>query len=79
MTTLQAGRFLQLSEYHPTKAESGRAVYVDPSAVVAIGEGCENHERTGRATWLELRCGPNGRICVVEPIATVLELFSSIR
>jgi hypothetical protein len=79
MTTLHAGRFVKLSEYYPTKAESGRTVYVDPSAVVAIGEGCDNHERTGRTTWLDVRSGSNSRICVLEPIATVLELFSSTR
>jgi hypothetical protein len=73
----RTGRFLKLSEYYPTKAESGRAVYVDPAAVVAIGEGGETHERTGRTTWLELRSGPNGRIYVLEPLATVLELLTA--
>jgi hypothetical protein len=65
------GRFVKFTEYYPTKAESGRAVYVDPSAVVAFGEGGDNHDRTGRITWLEVRSGPNGRIYVLEPIATV--------
>jgi hypothetical protein len=73
----RAGRFLKLSEYYPTKSESGRTVYVDPAAVVAIGEGGENHERTGRTTWLELRSGPNGRIYVLESLATVIELLAS--
>ena len=73
----RVGRFLKLSEYYPTKTESGRTVYVDPSAVVAIGEGGENHERTGRTTWLEVRSGPNGRIYVLESLATVLELLTS--
>jgi hypothetical protein len=77
MTTLHAGRFVKFSEYYPTKSESGRVVYVDPSSVVAVGEGGDNHERTGRTTWLEVRSGPNGRIYVLEPIATVLELLAS--
>ena len=73
----RTGRFLKLSEYYPTKSESGRTVYVDPAAVVAIGEGGDNHERTGRTTWLEVRSGPSGRIYVLEPLATVLELLTS--
>jgi hypothetical protein len=77
MTTLHAGRFVKLTEYHPARAESGRTIYVDPTAVIAIGEGCDNHDRTGRTTWLDVRSGPNGRICVLEPIASVLELFAS--
>ena len=77
MAMLHAGRFLKLSEYYPTKTESGRTVYVDPAAVVAIGEGGDNHERTGRTTWLEVRSGPNGRIYVLEPLATVLEMLTT--
>jgi hypothetical protein len=73
----RVGRFLKLSEYYPTKAESGRTVYVDPAAVVAIGEGGDNHERTGRTTWLEVRSGPNGRIYVLEPLGTVVELLTT--
>jgi hypothetical protein len=77
MATLHAGRFLKLSEYYPTKSESGRTVYVDPAAVVAIGEGGDNHDRTGHTTWLEVRSGPNGRIYVLEPLATVLEMLTT--
>jgi len=77
MATLHAGRFLKLSEYYPTKSESGRTVYVDPAAVVAIGEGGDNHDRTGRTTWLEVRSGPNGRIYVLEPLGTVLEMLTT--
>jgi hypothetical protein len=77
MATLHAGRFLKLSEYYPTKSESGRIVYVDPAAVVAIGEGGDNHERTGRTTWLEVRSGPNGRIYVLEPLGTVLDMLTT--
>jgi hypothetical protein len=77
MATLYAGRFLKLSEYYPTKSESGRTVYVDPAAVVAIGEGGDNHDRTGRTTWLEVRSGPNGRIYVLEPLGTVLEMLTT--
>ena len=73
----RVGRFLKLSEYYPTKSESGRTVYVDPAAVVAVGEGGDNHERTGRTTWPELRSGPNGRIYVLEPLATVIELLTT--
>ena len=73
----RVGRFLKLCEYYPTKSESGRTVYVDPAAVVAIGEGGENHERNGRTTWLELRSGPNGRIYVLESLATVIELLTT--
>lgn len=77
MPTTTAGRFVKLTEYYPTKSESGRTVYVDPAAVVAIGEGGDNHERTGRTTWLEVRSGPNGRIYVLEPLAKVLELLTT--
>jgi hypothetical protein len=77
MATLHAGRFLKLSEYYPTKTESGRTVYVDPAAVVAIGEGGDNHDRTGRTTWLEVRSGPNGRIYVLEPLGTVLDMLTT--
>jgi hypothetical protein len=77
MATLHAGRFLKLSEYYPTKSESGRTVYVDPAAIVAIGEGGDNHERTGRTTWLEIRSGPSGRIYVLEPLGTVLEMLKT--
>jgi len=48
MTTLHAGRYVKLSEYHLTKAESGRTVYVDPSAVVAIGEVRASRKRWGK-------------------------------
>lgn len=77
MATLHAGRFVQLTEYYPTKSESGRTVYVDPAAVVALGEGGDNHDRTGRITWLEVRSGPSSRIYVIEPIAAVLELIAA--
>jgi hypothetical protein len=77
MAITRVGRFLKLSEYYPTKSESGRTVYVDPTAVVAIGEGGDNHERTGRTTWLELRSGPNGRIYVLEPLGTVVEMLTA--
>jgi hypothetical protein len=76
MATLHGGRFIKLSEYYPTKSESGRNVYVDPSAVMAIGQGGDNHDRTGRTTWLEIRSGPNGRIYVLESLETVLEMLT---
>ena len=77
MATLHAGKFLKLTEYYPTRSDSGRAVYVDPSAVVAVGEGGDNHQRTGRTTWLEVQSGPNGRIYVQEPIDTVVEMIAA--
>jgi hypothetical protein len=73
----RVGRFLKFTEYYPTKSESGRTVYVDPAAVVAIGEGGDNHERTGHTTWLEIRSGPSGRIYVLEPLGTVLEMLTT--
>ena len=76
MPTLHARRFIKLSEYYPTKSESGRSVYVDPTAVMAIGQGGDNHERNGRTTWLEIRSGPNGRIYVLESLETVLEMLT---
>ena len=77
MATIHAGRFVKLSEYYPTKSESGRTVYVDPAAVVAIGEGGDNHERAGRTTWLEIRSGPSGRIYVLESLGAVLEMLTT--
>jgi hypothetical protein len=76
MPNLHARRFVKLTEYYPTKSESGRSVYVDPAAIVAVGQGGENHERTGRTTWLEIRSGPNGRIYVLEALETVLEMLT---
>lgn len=77
MPVLHGGRFLKLTEYYPTKSESGRTVYVDPAAIVAVGQGGENHDRTARTTWLEMRSGPNGRIYVLEPIDAVLDAVAT--
>jgi hypothetical protein len=77
VATIHAGKFLKFTEYYPTRSDSGRSVYVDPAAVVAFGEGGENHQRSGRTTWLEVQSGPNARLYVLEPIETVLDMLTA--